>query len=83
MKHIYINFLARPVLSYGSEAWTVRSDERRLISAEMRFLRRTAGYTGWDHRRNEDILTELQISQITEFIYSISIGKIGKSVLTG
>jgi hypothetical protein len=34
----------------------------------MRFLRRTAGYTGWDHRRKEDILTELQISQITEFI---------------
>jgi hypothetical protein len=35
----------------------------------MRFLRRTAGYTRWDHKRNEDILTELKISQITEFIY--------------
>jgi hypothetical protein len=34
----------------------------------MRFLR-TAGYTRWDHKRNEDILTELQMSQITEFIY--------------
>jgi hypothetical protein len=34
----------------------------------MRFVRRTAGYTRWDHKRNE-ILTELQISQITEFIY--------------
>jgi hypothetical protein len=32
----------------------------------MRFLRRTAGYTGWDHKRNEE--TELQMSQITEFI---------------
>jgi hypothetical protein len=62
--------LARPVLSYGSEAWTVRrTDEKRLISAEMRFLRTTAGYTRWDHKRNEDILTELQMSQITEFIY--------------
>jgi hypothetical protein len=62
--------LARPVLSYGSEAWTVRrTDERRLISTEMRFLRRTAGYTRWGHRRYEDILTELQMSQITEFIY--------------
>jgi hypothetical protein len=30
---------------------------------------RTAGYTRWDHKRSEDILTELQISQITEFIY--------------
>jgi hypothetical protein len=45
--------LARPVLSYGSEAWTIRrTDERKLISAEMRFLRRTAGYTRWDHKRN-------------------------------
>jgi hypothetical protein len=57
------------VLPYGSEAWAVRTDERRLISTEMRFLRRTAGYTSWDHKRNEDILTELQMSQITEYIY--------------
>jgi hypothetical protein len=35
----------------------------------MRFLRRTAGCIRWDHKRNEDILTELQMSQITEFIY--------------
>jgi hypothetical protein len=60
--------LARPALCYGSEAWTIRTDERSLILAEMHFLR-TAGYTHWDHKRNEDILTELQISQITEFIY--------------
>jgi hypothetical protein len=38
------------------------------MSAEMRFLRRTAGYSRGDHKRNEDILTELQMSQITEFI---------------
>jgi hypothetical protein len=59
--------LARPVLSYGSEAWIIRStDERRLISAEIRFMMRPAGYTHWDHKRNEDILTELQILQVTE-----------------
>jgi hypothetical protein len=49
--HIY-KTLARPVLSYGSEAWTIRTDERRSISAEMRFLTRTAGYSRWDHKRN-------------------------------
>jgi hypothetical protein len=48
--HIY-KTLARPVLSYGSKAWTIRTDEKRLISAEMHFLRRTAGYTHWDHKR--------------------------------
>jgi hypothetical protein len=57
-------------MSYGSEAWTIRrSDKTRFISAEMRFLRRTAGYSRWDHKRSEGILTELQISQITEYIY--------------
>jgi hypothetical protein len=35
----------------------------------MHFLRRTTGYTRWDHKRNEDILTELQMSELTEFIY--------------
>jgi hypothetical protein len=78
---IYVFTLARPVLSYRSEAWTIRTDEKRLTSAEMRFLRRTAGYSCWDHRRNEDVLTELQMSQITEFIYQYR--KIGKSMLTG
>jgi hypothetical protein len=37
---------------------------------------RTAGYTLWDHKRNEDILTELQILQIKEFVYRY--GKIPK-----
>jgi hypothetical protein len=64
-RHIY-KTLATPVLSYGSEAWAIRRNDE---SAEMRFLRRTAGYTRWDRKRNEDILTDLQMSQITEFIY--------------
>jgi hypothetical protein len=35
--------LARPVLIYGSEAWTVRkADEKRLQAAEMKFMRKTA-----------------------------------------
>jgi hypothetical protein len=38
--------LARPVSSYGSEAWTIRkSDERRITAYEMKFMRQTAGYT--------------------------------------
>jgi hypothetical protein len=55
--------LARPVLSYGSKTWTIRrTDEIRLISAEMRFMRRTAGYTLWDHKRNTDILTTTNLT---------------------
>jgi hypothetical protein len=48
--------LARPVLIYGSEAWTIRkSDEKRLQAAEMKFTRKTAGLTRCDHKRNEEM----------------------------
>jgi hypothetical protein len=60
--------LARPVLIYGSEAWTVRkADEKRLQAAEMNFMRKTAGLTLWDHKRNE-ILKNLKFEPISKFI---------------
>ncbi|KAJ4430105.1 hypothetical protein ANN_22315 [Periplaneta americana] len=54
--------LARPVLCYGSEEWTLREkDESRITANEMKFMRYTAGYTKWDHKRNEDVMEELQL----------------------
>jgi hypothetical protein len=45
---------------YISEAWTIRNaDEKRLRAAEMKFMRKTAGLTLWDHKRNEVILKKL------------------------
>ena len=45
------NTLALPVLLYGSETWTVKArDARRITAAEMKYMRRTAGYTGTDYR---------------------------------
>ena len=35
--------LARPILAYGSEAWTIRKADERLTTSEMSFMRRTAG----------------------------------------
>lgn len=62
--------LARPVLCYGSEAWTLRKcDENRITASEMKFMRRTAGYTKWDHQRNEDILQELGLEPILQYIH--------------
>jgi hypothetical protein len=63
---IYKTF-ARPVISYGSESWTIggSGDERRLMSAEMCFLR-TVGYSCSDRRRKEQIMRVLRIPQITE-----------------
>jgi len=50
------NTLALPVLFYGSETWTVKaSDARRITAAEMKYMRRTAGYTWIDHRTNAQL----------------------------
>jgi hypothetical protein len=40
------NTLALPILLYGSETWTIKArDARRITAAEMKYMRRTAGYT--------------------------------------
>jgi len=47
-------------LLYGSETWTVTaSDARRITAAEMKHMRRTAGYTWTDYRTNVQIAKEL------------------------
>jgi hypothetical protein len=59
--------LARPILTYGSEAWTLsKSDRTRNIANEMKFLRRTAGYTKLDKKRNMEIIRELKINSVLE-----------------
>ena len=47
------NTLALPVLLYGSETWTVKArDARRITAAEMKYVRRTVGYTWTDYKTN-------------------------------
>ena len=47
------NTLALLVLLYGSETWTVKArDARRITAAEMKYMRRTTGYT-WDRLQNK------------------------------
>jgi hypothetical protein len=47
--------LARPApLGYGGEAWTIGMEAKEhLTAAEMKFLRKTAGYSLLDHKRSE------------------------------
>jgi hypothetical protein len=48
--------LAEPVLSNGSEVWIIRQqDGLCLTTAEVKFLRKTAGCRLWDHKRNESV----------------------------
>jgi len=44
------------VLLYGSETWTVKArDARRITAAEIKYMRRTAGYIWTDYKTNAQI----------------------------
>jgi hypothetical protein len=59
------NKLALPVLLYGGETWTNKArDARRITAAEMKYTRRTAGYTWADYKTNTQMAKELKITQI-------------------
>jgi hypothetical protein len=61
------NTLALPVLLYGSETWTIKSrDVRRITAAEMKYMRRTAGYTWTDYKTNSHIANELEITPVLD-----------------
>jgi len=61
------NTLALPVLLYGSETWTIKaSDARKITAAEMKYLRRTVGYTWADYKTNAQIAKELKITPILD-----------------
>jgi hypothetical protein len=45
-----------------------KADEKRLQAAEMKFMRKTAGFTLWDHKRNEVILKNFKVEPISKFI---------------
>ena len=60
--------LVRPTLCYGSEAWTLRRMDGQITTSEMRFMSFTAGYTKWNHIRNDVIMKELQVQPVLDFI---------------
>ena len=61
------NTLALPVFLYGSETWTIKArDAKRIIAAEMKYMRRTAGYTWTDYKTNLHIAKELVITPVLD-----------------
>ena len=61
------NTLALLVLLYGSETWTIKArDARRITAAEMKYMRRTAGYTWTDYKTNKHIPKELEITPVPD-----------------
>jgi len=54
-------------LLYGSETWTVKAkDARRITAAEIKYMRRTAGYTWTDYKTNAQIAKDLKITPILD-----------------
>ena len=61
------NTLALPVLLYGSETWTIKArNARRITAAEMKYMRRTAGYTWTGYKTNLHIAKELDITPVLD-----------------
>jgi hypothetical protein len=67
-KHLRIyNTLALPTLLYGCESWTIEArNARRITAAEMKCVRRTAGYIWTDHKTNTEIGKELNITPVLD-----------------
>lgn len=59
----------RPILTYGSETWTLSNRmKKKLEATEMKYLRRVKGSTLMDKVRNTQIREELEIKPVTEFV---------------
>jgi hypothetical protein len=59
--------MALPVLLYGSETWIIKArDARRITAAEMKYVRRTAGYTWTDYKTNSHTVKELEITPVLD-----------------
>jgi len=63
------NTLVLPTFLYGSENWTLTALQRRRIEAAgMKLLIPLTGYTLYDHKKNDYIRRELQITGILDKI---------------
>jgi hypothetical protein len=59
--------IALPMLLYGSETWTIKArDASRITAAEIKCMRRTAGYTGTEYKTNTQIAKQLKITPILD-----------------
>jgi hypothetical protein len=63
------NTLALTSLLYEGENWTIKvRDATRTTTAEMKYMRRTAGFTWTDHKTNTEIAKELNITPVLDKI---------------
>jgi ribosomal protein L44E len=64
---LYNTLAGPPVLLCGSETWSIKArDASRITAAEMKYMRRTAGYTGTDYKTKTKISKALKITPILD-----------------
>jgi len=52
---------------YGSENWIIKPrDISRITAAEMKYMRKTVGYTWIDNKTNTEIARELNMTPILD-----------------
>jgi hypothetical protein len=57
------NALALPALLYGSEDWNIKvRDATRIGTAEVKYRRKTAGYTWTDNKTNTQFAKEVSVT---------------------
>ena len=68
-KTIIYTTILRPILTYGSEAWSLTTKtESQIQAAEMRVLRMIRGVTRLDKMRNTQIREDLHVISILKFV---------------
>jgi hypothetical protein len=61
------NTLALPDLLYGSETCAIKASyARRITAAEMKYMRRRAGYTWTDYKTNSQFSKDFKITPIVD-----------------
>jgi len=61
------NTLTFPASLYSSENFTIKArDARRITASEMKYVRKTAGYTWTDYKTNTKIAKELNITPVLD-----------------
>ena len=63
------NVLVLLALLYSSENCTIKArDARRITAAEMKYTRKTTGYTWTDYKTNTEFTNELNITPVLDEI---------------
>jgi hypothetical protein len=61
------NVIAKPVLLYGSECWTLRQKDRnRINSSQMKFIRSLTGVTLRDRIKSEDLRNRWRVHEMVQ-----------------